>query len=177
MKKDFFFWCRNFEGLLPSLYCDRKARQEARAGALGRTRGARGACMGRAGGSWALGARRAGVLQARERAAGAIGARVAGARQQRAGRVGRAGRAGNGRQARGQARPGHAGAGGWAQGALGARPAWAWLGRWMGAQAGPAGPVLVHYEPGSVLARFLDPVRLGIFLSHQMNTIHYKINF
>ena len=27
------------------------------------------------------------------------------------------------------------------------------------------------------LARFLDPVRLGIFLSHQMNIVHYKINF
>ena len=27
------------------------------------------------------------------------------------------------------------------------------------------------------LARFLDPVRLGIFLSHQMNTLHGKINF
>ena len=44
-------------------------------------------------------------------------------------------------------------------------------------QAGPAGPVLVHCAPGSVLARFLDPVRLGIFLSHQMNTVHCKINF
>ena len=47
-------------------------------------------------------------------------------------------------------------------------------GRWMGAQAGP---VLVHCAPGSVLARFLDPVRLGIFLSHQMNTVHCKIKF
>ena len=46
--------------------------------------------------------------------------------------------------------------------------------RGMGAQAGPAGPVLVHCAPGSVLARFLDPVRLGIFLSHQMNTFHCK---
>ena len=34
------------------------------------------------------------------------------------------------------------------------------------AQAGPAGPVLVHCAPGSVLTRFLDSVRLGIFLSH-----------
>ena len=50
-------------------------------------------------------------------------------------------------------------------------------GRSMGAQAGPAGPVLVHCAPGSVLARFLDPVRLGIFLSHQMNTVHCKIIF
>ena len=50
-------------------------------------------------------------------------------------------------------------------------------GRWMGAQAGPARPVLVHCAPGSVLARFLDPFRLGIFLSHQMKTVHSKINF
>ena len=27
------------------------------------------------------------------------------------------------------------------------------------------------------LGLFLDPVRLGIFLSHKMNTVHYKINF
>ena len=47
----------------------------------------------------------------------------------------------------------------------------------MGEQAGPVGPVLVHCARGSVLARFLDPVRLGIFLSHQMNTVHCKINF
>ena len=47
-------------------------------------------------------------------------------------------------------------------------------GRWMGEQAGP---VLVHCAPGSVLARFLDPVRLGIFLSHQMNTVDCKISF
>ena len=104
-------------------------------------------------------------------ARGRRGARQAGARQQRAGR---AGRAGNWRQARGQARRGHAGARSWAHGARGARPAWAWPGRWMGTQAGP---VLVHCALGSVLARFLDPVRLGIFLSHQMNTVHGKINF
>ena len=60
------------------------------------------------------------------------------------------------------------------RGARGGRSAWAWPGRLMGAQAGP---VLVHCAPGSVLAQFLDPVRLGIFLSHQMNTVHYKIIF
>ena len=65
----------------------------------------------------------------------------------------------------------------WAHGERGARQALAWPGRWMGAQAGPGGPVLVRCAPGSVLARFLDPVRLGIFLSHQMNTVHCKINF
>ena len=136
--------------------------------------------MGRIGGSWALGerarCRRAGRAG---HAAGVTGARAAGERwagerQQHAGRVGRAG---NGRQARGQARRGRAGARGWAHGARGARPAWAWPGRCMGVQAGPVGPVLVHCAPGSVLVRFLDPVQLGIFLSHQMNTVHCKINF
>ena len=63
---------------------------------------------------------------------------------------------------------------GWAHRARRARPALAWPRRWMGAQAGP---VLVHCAPGSVLVRFLDPVRLGIFLSHQMNTVHCKIIF
>ena len=69
---------------------------------------------------------------------------------------------------------GMAGARGWAHGARWARPAWAWPGNWMGAHAGP---VLVHCAPGSVLARFLDLVQLGIFLSNQMNTVHCKINF
>ena len=49
------------------LYCDRKARQQARAGALRRRRACCG-LRGRTGGSWAqqaLGARRAGALQAR----------------------------------------------------------------------------------------------------------------
>ena len=87
-----------------------------------------------------------------------------GARGRRAG-----GRRAGGRE-RGQARRGRAGA-------RGAWPAWAWPGRWMGAQVGPTGPVLVQCAPGSVLARFLDPVRLGIFLSHQMNTVHCKIKF
>ena len=123
--------------------------------------------MGRTGGSWALGER------ARCRRTGRAGraAEAAGAPQQLPGR------AGNGRQARGQAWRGRAGARGWAHDARGTRPAWAWPawawpGRWMGAQAGP---VLVHSAPGSVLARFLDPVRLGIFLSHQLNTVHCKI--
>ena len=132
--------------------------------------------MGRPGGSWALGARRAGGLQAR-RARGRSGRRVRGRRTLGRGAAGarqqRTGRAGNKRQAR----RGRVGAHGWAHGAHGARPAWAWPGRWMGAQAGPAGLVLVHCAPGSVLARFFDPVRLGIFLSHQMNTVHCKIKF
>ena len=126
-------------------------------GALGaRARRARKAQE--AGGYWA------GARQGRAAGEHALQARGTGARQ-----------AGNGRQACGQARHGRAGARGWAHGVRRARPAWAWPGPWMGAQAGPAGPVLVHYAPGSVLARFLDPVGLGIFLSHQMNTVHCKI--
>ena len=70
--------------------------------------------------------------------------------------VGAQGRAARRRVRAGHGRPGRGlGAGGW--------------------QTGPVGQVLVHCAPGSVLARFLDPVRLGIFLSHQMNIVHYKI--
>ena len=112
-------------------------------------------------------ARQADAGQGRGRGAAAV-RRARGARRQRAagaratgGR--RAGRHGVGAQGRAAGRT-----------VRRARPAWAWPGRWMGVQAGP---VLVHCAPGSVLARFLDPVRLGIFLSHQMNTVHCKINF
>ena len=137
-----------------------------------RAAGARG--RGAAAARKARGSSAQGVRQQRARRAAAArkarGSSAQGARQQRARRTGRVG---NGRQAR----RGCAGARGWAHGARGARPAWAWPGRWMGAQAGLAGPVFVHCAPGSVLARFLDPVRLGIFLSHQMNTLHGKINF
>ena len=131
-------------------------RAGAQAGRAARRRGAGGMGAGQAG---------AGALGA-QGAQGARGAQATGGR--------RAGRHGVGSQGRAA---GRAGARGWAHGARRARPAWAWPGRWMGAQAGPAGPVLVHCAPGSVLARFLDPVRLGIFLSHQMNTVHCKINF
>ena len=114
----------------------------------------------------------AGGQRQAERAAGwASGSSAQGARQ--AGRAA-AGRAGDERQARGQAWRGGAGARGWAQGARGARPAWAWPGRWMVADWASWAS---FGAPGSVLARFLDPVRLGIFLSHQMNIVHYKINF
>ena len=126
-------------------------------------------------GRWALGGR---ALQAARRVGAGRSGR-AGVRSRRGEVSGR--RAG--RQVRGRA--GHARQGRyWARGACGAqalcaRPctAWAWPGRWMGVLAGPAGLVLVHSAPGSVLARFLDPVRLGIFLSHQMNTVHYEIKF
>ena len=143
--------------------------------ALGARGARRRACVGARARAQVVAGRWASELCRRAGRAGrAAGGCWAGVRQQRGGR---AGRAGNGRQARGQALRGHAGACGWAHGARRARPAWAWPGPWMGAQAGPAGPVLVHCAPGSVLARFLDPVRLGIFLSHQMNTVHCKINF
>ena len=140
---------------------------------LRRAQGVRGARR------WQLGAGRAGALQARG-ARGRSDRRARGRRMLGRGAAATrraAGHAGNGRQAREQARRGRAGERGWAHGPRGARPAWAWPGRWMGAQAGLAGPVLVHCAPGSVLARFLNPVRLGIFLSHQMNTVRCKINF
>ena len=120
---------------------------------------------GRAGGR----CRRAGAGGQRqaERAAGwASGSSAQGARGAQATGGRRAGRRGVGGQGRaagrtvraGHGRPGRGlGTGGW--------------------QTGPAGPVLVYCAPGSVLARFLDPVRLGIFLSHQMNIVHYKIKF
>ena len=141
-----------------------------RAGACWARRQAQGRWAGRA---WGVG------LACVGRWAGVRGARQAGSAAGARGRQGAAGVA-RGRQVRGrrrQAQRGRAGACGWAHRARGARPAWVWPGRWMGAQAGPAGPVLVYCGPGSVLARFLDPVRLGIFLSHQMNIVHCKINF
>ena len=122
---------------------------------------------GRAG---AAGARAQGGQRQAERAAGwasgsrARRARRAGGAQATDGR--RAGRHGVGAQGRAAGRTVRAGHGCPGRG-LGA-------GGW---QTGPTGPVLVHCAPGSVLARFLEPVRLGIFLSHQMNIVHYKIKF
>ena len=134
-------------GLLPkcvvthSVCCDLDVfgRWNAGAWALGAGRaGMRQALgvRGRAGGR----CRRAGAQRQAELAAGwASGSRRWGARARRerartgAGRADgrwRAGRAGDGRQARGQAWHGRAGAPGWAHGARGARPAWAWPGRW-----------------------------------------------
>ena len=105
-----------------------------------------------------------GQRQAEHAAGWASGSSAQGAQDAQATSDRRAGRHGVGAQGRaagrtvraGHGRPGRGlGAGGW--------------------QTGPARPVLVHCAPGSVLARFLDPVRLGIFLSHQMNIVHYKI--
>ena len=120
---------------------------------------------GRAGGR----CRRAGAGGQRqaERAAGwASGSSAQGARQAGRAAAGRAGRHGVGAQGRaagrtvraGHGRPGHGlGAGGW--------------------QTGPAGPVLVHCAPGSVLARFLAWFDSIFFSSHQMNTVHCEIKF
>ena len=141
--------------------------------ACGRERacGRRWACVGaRAqGGSGRRSAWQAGLAAAARRARDRLGERQQGAQGARgvqatgcrcAGRhgVGAQGRAAGRTVRAGHGRPGRGlGAGGW--------------------QTGLAGPVLVHCAPGSVLARFLDPVRLGIFLSHQMNIVHYKIKF
>ena len=105
-----------------------------------------------------------GQLRAGRWASGrAVGARDArGTRQERQARVrGRqtlSRRAAAARRARRQraagALAGTAWARSWVHGERGARQAWAWPGRWMGAQAGPGGPVLVRCAPGSVLAQF-----------------------
>ena len=114
-------------------------------------------------------ARQAGLAAAARRVRGRLGERQQGAQGARGAQATggrRAGRHGVGAQGRAAGRTVRAGHGQPGRG-LGA-------GGW---QTGPAGPVLVHCAPGSVLARFLDPVRLGIFLSHQMNIVHYKIKF
>ena len=114
---------------------------------------------------------RAGAAGARAQGVAAGGARGRlGEPQQRAGRAAGWASGSRARRARGARRRLGAQC---ARGTAGLGVAWA-LDGW---QTGPAGPVLVHCAPGSVLARFLDPIRLGIFPSHQMNTVHYKINF
>ena len=98
----------------------------------------------------------------------ARGASGSGRTRRRQARQRRAGRA---QQGLGRRRLGRAGVGRErAEREAWARAAWACL-------CAQAGPVLVHCAPGSVLARFLDPVRLGIFLSHLMNTVHCQVNF
>ena len=127
----------------------------ARRGVRGRAQGARTGAQGAAG--------EARGRQGTDARGGAPGAGARGAQATGGRRAGRHGMGAQGRAAGRTVRSGHG------------RP-----GRGLGAgglQTGPAGPVLVHCAPGSVLARFLDPVRLGIFLSHQMNIVHYKIKF
>ena len=134
------------------LYCDRKARQQARAGALGRRRACWGV-RGRAGGSWAqqaLGAGRAGALQASGRAAGARGERQA--RQGVAAGAGARGAGLAGRHALGAGRVA------WARG-LGARPRrWALgLGAWAG-QDCALGALDLIFNPIFRLGIFPDSV-------------------
>ena len=96
------------------------------------------------------------------------------ARRLRAGSAGRARQAGlNGRGAAGRAGARGRQARG-ARQARWARPAWAWPGRSLCARAGPVGPGWGFVHSDSV---FFGPVRLGSFLSHQMNTIHGEIKF
>ena len=101
---------------------------------------------GRAGAGGRTGGRRAGARSAGGQAT-VRAARRWRARGKASGRAaGRTVRAGHGRQA-----------------------AWA---RSLCAQAGPAGPGWGFVHSDSV---FFGPVRLGSFLSHQMNTVHCKI--
>ena len=179
MKKKSFYneKRKKIYGTEPKGYCP----FEQAAGALGRW------CAG-ALGRWACVGARAGAAGARAQGAAVGGARGRlGERQKRTGRAAGWASGSRARRARGARRRRAAGARAgmaWARrgarlgarcarGTAGLGVAWA-LDGW---QTGPAGPVLVHCAPGSVLARFLDSVRLGIFLSHQMNTVHCKINF
>ena len=109
--------------------------------------------------------------RAGEGAGGRWGAQAAGACRRWGARVARGRQARERWQARGRAgglgaRQGAA-AGAGARGArvaeLAGRAAWA-RGLALGCALG-------------ALGLFLDPVRLGIFLSHQMNIVHYKIKF
>ena len=92
---------------------------------------------GRAGATGARAQRQAELAVGWASGSSAQGAQQAG--RAAAGRAGLAGRPGDERQARGQAWLGCAGARGWAQGARGARPTWAWPGRWMGGRLGQLG--------------------------------------
>ena len=161
----------------------------ARLGAQARALGVGAGVGAQAWGDWACvlgvqGARAAeGCAWARGRALQARGRRgaAAGGARDRLGERQQGAQGERGAQATGGRRAGRHGVS--AQGRAAGRTVRAWhgrSGRGLGAggwQTGPAGPVLVHCAPGSVLARFLDPVRLGIFLSHQMNIVHYKIKF
>ena len=130
----------------------------------------RWACVG----AWAgaAGARAQGSAAAGRAAAGRAAGWASGSRARRA-RGARRRRAAGARAGMAWARRGARLGARCARGTAGLGVAWA-LDGW---QTGPAGPVLVHCAPGSVLAQFLDSVRLGIFPSHQMNTVHYKIKF
>ena len=132
-------------------------------------RGRAGGRCRRAGQGAAAGGAR-GRLGERQQRAGRAAGWASGSRARRA-RGARRRRAAGARAGMAWARRGERLSARCARGTAGLGVAWA-LDGW---QTGPAGPVLVHCAPGSVLARFFDPVRLGIFLSHQMNIVHYKI--
>ena len=119
-----------------------------------RARGRRACVARRRHGRWAARAQArralelAGARQQAQQQAGRAGGRRADGRQRRAGRAGRTGREQQGRQARG----------------LGARHA-AWApGLALGSALGALGPFSIRFD-------------LFFFLSHQMNTVHCKINF
>ena len=143
----------------------RRARKALGARVLGERAQAGGRCRraGRSAAGWASGSRRAG------RAAGARGAQQArGARSRRAGRAAGARGAQQARGARGQGMDARGRAAGVGRGARGSRlggmctsgvRSWARLG------------VLVH------LTQFLALFDSVFFPSHQMNTVHCKINF
>ena len=169
----FFLEQENFDGLLPILWTGhtgvrRRGSWGAGLACVGRRAGVRGALGWRAWdarqGRWRTRRRRLG-----RGAGGHAGGRRAGARGAQAGRQQRARHGAGGRAG---ARQGER-ARGWAHGARGARPTGS-----TGAQ-----PVRAGWASWArlgflcTLTRFFGPVRLGSFLSHQMNTVHCKINF
>ena len=143
------------------LACGRERACGKRWACVGARAGAAGARA--QGGSGRRSARQAGLAAAARREGGRLSKRQQGARGAQATGGRSAGRHGVGEQGSAAGRRVRAGHG---------RP-----GRDLGAGGWQTGPVLVHCAPGSVLARLLDPVRLGIFLSHQMNIVYYKIKF
>ena len=141
--------------------------------ALGAQAGVRGARRrGRAGRAGSGRHGRAEQVQGAGRAAGARHRRQARARA-RSDTAWRTGRVGSwaGARTAGRSRRGRAGRWAWVRGP---RPTWAWPGRaWCAGWASWAsfGTLCTWLSSGSVFG----PVRLGIFLSHQMNTVHCKI--
>ena len=176
-----------------SLYCDRgkawtvlqyshRAHDTAKLGARQGAECAAG-CAGRAGRRWGAGAAnaraRAGVrAQAGARAQADSqarrGTRSAGGRRAQAGRRQRSGQAQqaqegrrHGRRCGRAARRGLAGSGARGVG-VPVRVGWAC---WLVSYA-----KLVHCSPGLVLTQFFDRFDSVLFLSHEMNTVHCKIN-
>ena len=147
----------------------------ARACADGRAGTARACADGRAGTARACADGRAGAGRASGRE---LGARALGAQDERAHRRWALGALGERARSRG-ARQGER-TRGWASGRAAGRTVRAGHGRQAArarslcAQAGPAGPGWGFVHLAWFSARFFDSV---FFLSHKMNTVHYKINF